>query len=85
MEDHRNLMLSDVLLSNGVHGDNCATVIVGDKQDVDQGGVRLARGTFTRWISDNKEDEAKMVYLVQAARESVSIRCNRSMPARRLP
>jgi methionyl aminopeptidase len=68
---------------DGVHGDNCATIIVGDKQDKDQGGGVDWRGVPYLMEFENKEQEAKIVAarrLVQAARESLYAAINRCRP-----
>ena len=59
---------------NGVHGDNCATVVVGDMQDIDEGGGSDWRGIPYKM---DHEDEALEAYfqaarrLVHATRESL--------------
>jgi methionyl aminopeptidase len=68
---------------DGVHGDNCATMIVGDKQDADQGGGVDWRGVPYLMEFENKEQEAKFVAarrLVQAARESLYAAIDRCRP-----
>jgi len=59
---------------NGVHGDNCATVIVGDEQAIDEGGGSDWRGVPYKM---NHEGDAVEAYfqaarrLVHATRESL--------------
>jgi methionyl aminopeptidase len=58
---------------NGVHGDNCATVIVDDEQEVDEIGVDW-RGVPYRTEFDSPEEEASFRAarrLVHATRESL--------------
>jgi methionyl aminopeptidase len=77
--DTRPLQFGDIVsfdvscYLNGVHGDNCATVIVGDAQLQDEIGVDW-RGVPHKSHFENPEDEAHFVEarrLVQATRESV--------------
>lgn len=68
---------------NGVHGDNCATVIVGDKQETDQGGGVDWRGVPYKMQFDTDHDRALVVparRLVQAARESLYAAIDRCRP-----
>jgi len=58
---------------NGVHGDNCATIIVGDEQDVDEIGVDWRGVPYLNRYS-SPEEEAMLRAgrrLVHATRESV--------------
>ncbi len=58
---------------DGVHGDNCATVIVGDEQEIDEIGVDW-RGVPYKSQWDSPEEEAMIRSarrLVHATRESV--------------
>jgi len=77
--DTRPLRFGDVVsfdvscFLNGVHGDNCATVIVGDCQSEDEIG-RDWRGVPYRKHFENESDEAHFVEarrLVQATREGL--------------
>mmetsp|Transcript_16782 Transcript_16782/g.41946 ORF Transcript_16782/g.41946 Transcript_16782/m.41946 type:complete len:399 (-) Transcript_16782:91-1287(-) len=71
---------------NGVHGDNCATIIVGDEQETDEigtdwRGVPYLGSKFFEGRAD--EDEAKIRSarrLVHAARESLYEAINRIGP-----
>jgi methionyl aminopeptidase len=78
--DYRPLQFGDIVsfdvscFLNGVHGDNCATVIVGDSQEKDEGGGVDWRGVPYRMQFDKKDDESHFLdarRLVQAARESL--------------
>jgi methionyl aminopeptidase len=67
---------------NGVHGDNCATVIVGDEQSVDEIGVDW-RGVPYRTQFDSPEEEASFRAarrLVHATRESLYAAIDRCGP-----
>jgi methionyl aminopeptidase len=77
--DSRTLERGDIVsfdvscFVGGVHGDNCATIIVGDEQEVDEIGVDW-RGVPYKAIWDSPEEEAMMRSsrrLVYAARESL--------------
>ncbi|KAL3943636.1 MAG: hypothetical protein SGBAC_002304 [Bacillariaceae sp.] len=77
--DSRPLEFGDIVsfdvscFIGGVHGDNCATVIVGDEQDKDEIGVDW-RGVPYLSTFDKPEDEEMMRSgrrLVHAARESL--------------
>jgi methionyl aminopeptidase len=78
--DTRPLQFGDIVsfdvscFLNGVHGDNCATVIVGDRQETDEIGVDW-QGVPYRTQFENDLDEGYFVEsrrLVQATRESVA-------------
>lgn len=78
--DTRPLQFGDIVsfdvscFLGGVHGDNCATVIVGDEQETDEGAGVDWRGVPYRTTFDNLQDEAYFLRartLVKAARESL--------------
>lgn len=70
---------------NGVHGDNCATVIVGDEQEMDEIGTDW-RGVpyLSKKFFDGRPDEESVIRsgrrLVHAARESLYEAINRIGP-----
>lgn len=77
--DTRPLQLGDIVsfdvscFVDGVHGDNCATVIVGDEQEVDEIGVDW-RGVPYKSQWDSPEQEAMIRSarrLVHATRQSL--------------
>lgn len=78
--DTRPLQVGDVVsfdvscYLNGVHGDNCATVIVGDRQEVDQGGGVDWRGVPYKMDWTTPEEASRMAAsrrLVEATREGL--------------
>ena len=78
--DSRPLVQGDIVsfdvscFLNGVHGDNCATVIVGDEQEVDEIGVdwRGVPYKATKWNSPEEEAMIRSSRrLVHATRESL--------------
>ena len=78
--DSRPLQFGDIVsfdvscFLNGVHGDNCATVIVGDSQETDFGAGADWRGVPFRTEFDNASDEKHFIVareLIQASRESL--------------
>lgn len=78
--DARPLEVGDVVsfdvscYLNGVHGDNCATVIVGDRQEVDHGGGVDWRGVPYKTEWPTKEQASRIESsrrLVEATREGL--------------
>jgi methionyl aminopeptidase len=86
--DSRPLQSGDIVsfdvscFVGGVHGDNCATVIVGDEQEVDEIGVDW-RGVPYRAHFDTPEEDAMVRSarrLVHATRESLYTAIDRCGP-----
>jgi len=71
---------------NGVHGDNCATIIVGDEQDIDEIGTDWRGVPYlgSNFFDGRPEDESsirKARRLVHATRESLYEAINRIGPS----
>ena len=80
---HGDIVSFDVsCFVNGVHGDNCATVVVGDEQDIDEIGIDW-QGVPYKAKYDSEEEEAMLRAarrLVHATRESLYAAIDRCRP-----
>lgn len=86
--DSRPLQIGDVvsfdvsLFVGGVHGDNCATIIVGDEQETDEIGVDWRGVPYkAKWDSPEEESMIRSARrLVHATRESLYAAIGRCGP-----